>query len=275
MPPEPPEPDPSLLDLIAGRPSEIGLDRAALELARIEYPDLDPGEWIARLDRCASEVAESAHDLSDGKDFIATMNSYLFGKLGLRGNKDDYYNAANSCLNRVLETGLGIPITLSVIYIEVARRLAMPVRGIGLPGHFIVQYDDGEYSTWIDPFHGGALLDAERCRTLAQVESLEPEMLAPVGVRSIVMRMIANLRHVYFSRGEAGKALRVMDLLIAANPDSAEEHKQRAVALLQLNRMTDSLAAFRRYLELAPHAPDKDAIVDQIRSLAFWIASRN
>ena len=179
MPPEPPEPHPSLLDLIAGRPSEIALDRAALELARIEYPDLDPGEWIARLDRCASDVAESAHDLSDGKDFIATMNSYLFGKLGLRGNKDDYYNAANSCLNRVLETGLGIPITLSVIYIEVARRLAMPVRGIGLPGHFIVQYDDGDNSTWIDPFHAGALLDAEGCRKWRKWSRSSPKCSRP------------------------------------------------------------------------------------------------
>src|ERR1700680_2325658 len=102
----------SLLELLSGRSSSIELDRAALEIARIAYPGLDAGPYIAELDRHAAGIADRAHDLSDGERFIRTANSWLFGELRFRGNQDDYYNADNSYLNRVLESRLGIPITL-------------------------------------------------------------------------------------------------------------------------------------------------------------------
>jgi regulator of sirC expression with transglutaminase-like and TPR domain len=264
-----------LLDLIAGRPSPIELDCAALEIARIGYPDVDTARYVTELDRHAAAIADRVRDLSDGERFIRTANSFLFGELGLRGNEEDYYNADNSCLNRVLESRLGLPITLSVIYMEIARRLAKPVSGVALPTHFIIRYDDGDYSTFIDPFHGGALLDAEGCRELAQTESLDPGMLAPADRRSIVLRMINNLRRAYFAVHDSEKALRALDLLIAANPDSAPEQKQRAVTLLAQHRIVEALAGFQRYLELAPSAPDRDRIQEQMRSLAFFMASRN
>lgn len=264
-----------LRDLLGRKPSPIELDRAALEIARLEYPELHGGEAISALDRYAAMIADRAQDLSDGQRFVETASAYLFEELGLRGNQDDYYNPDNSYLNRVIERKLGIPITLSVIYIEVARRLAKPVFGIGLPGHFLIRYDDGDYSTYIDPYHGGTLLDAEGCCRLAQAESLEPEYLAPVDKRSIAMRMINNLRQIYFSRRDSTRALRLLDMLIEADPIAADEHKQRGVALLQMQRIPAALAAFRRYLELSPDASDKERIQEQIRSLALWLASQN
>jgi regulator of sirC expression with transglutaminase-like and TPR domain len=235
----------SLLDLLARRTSGIELDQAALEIARIEYPDLDADVCVTELDRHALAIAERARDLSDGRSFVETANEYLFAEAGFRGNEDDYYNPDNSCLNRVLETRRGIPITLSVLYIEIARRLSKQVSGVWLPGHFIVRYDDPEYSALIDPFHGGAILDAN------------------------------NLRGIYFGRREPAKALQVLDLLIEAVPESADEHKQRAVALLQQHRMREALGAFTRYLELSPEAPDRERVDEQIHHIAFWIASRN
>jgi regulator of sirC expression with transglutaminase-like and TPR domain len=265
----------SLLDLLGRRPSRIELDRAALEIARIEYPDLDANACITELDHHALAIAERARDLSDGQSFIETANAYLFVEAGFRGNNEDYYNPENACLNRVLETRRGIPITLSVIYVEIARRLSKPVRGVGLPGHFIVRYDDPAYSALIDPFHGGAILDIEQCCQLAQVDTLEDGMLDPVDRRHIAMRIINNLRGMYFGRREHAKALQVLDLLIEAAPGSADEHKQRAVALLQQHRMRESLDSFRRYLELSPDAPDRERIEEQIHNIAFWMASRN
>jgi regulator of sirC expression with transglutaminase-like and TPR domain len=265
----------SLLDLLARRPSRIELDRAALEIARIEYPDLDAGLCITQLDHHALAVAERARDLSDGRSFVEAANEYLFVEAGFRGNDEDYYNPENSCLNRVLETKRGIPITLSVIYMEIARRLSKQVSGVGLPGHFVIRYDDTEYSAVIDPYHGGAILDAAQCCRLAQVESLDHGMLDPVDRRHIAMRMINNLRGIYFARREPAKALQVLDLLIEAVPESADEHKQRAVALLQQHRMREALGAFKRYLELSPEAPDRERIDEQIHNIAFWIASRN
>ncbi len=265
----------SLRDLLGRRPSRIELDAAALEIARVEYPDLDAIAEIARLDYYAFEIAGRARDLSDGASFVEAANEYLFGELGFRGNETDYYNPDNCCLNRVIETKLGIPITLSIIYIEIARRLAKPVSGVGLPGHFLVRYDDPGYSAIIDPFHGGAIVDVAQCCHLAQVESLDEGMLDAVDRRHIAMRLINNLRGIYFTRRDGAKALQVLDLLLEATPDSAEEHKQRAVALLQQHRMAEALAAFKRYLELSPDAPDRDRIEEQMSSIAFWLASRN
>lgn len=265
----------SLVDLLAGRPSGIELERAALEIARIEFPDLDDRCVIAQLDHHAFAIAERARDLSDGRSFVAAANEYLFTELGFRGNDEDYYNPHNSCLNRVLETRRGIPITLSVIYIEIARRLSKPASGVGLPGHFIVRYDDAEYSALIDPYHSGAILDHAKCCELAQVESLEKGMLEPVDRRHIVVRMLNNLRRIYFERQEPEKALQILDLLIAAAPANADEHKQRAVALLQQQRMREAVGAFRRYLDLAPDAPDRERVEEQIHNIGFWLASRN
>jgi regulator of sirC expression with transglutaminase-like and TPR domain len=213
--------------------------------------------------------------LSDGECFVETANRYIFGDLGFTGDTADYYRADNSCLNRVLETRTGIPLTLSLVYMEVARRLAKPVSGIGLPGHFIVRYEDEKYSVFIDPYHGGRLLDESGCAELAQTENLTPDLLAAVDRRYVVMRMINNLRQVYFSRREAVKAVRLLDILIAADPNAAEEHKQRAVALLIQRKTSESLAAFRRYLELMPAAPDRARIEEQIRTLLHWQAARN
>ncbi len=265
----------SLLDLLGRRPSRIELDRAALEIARVEYPDLDANACILELDHHALAIAERARDLSDGRNFVETANHYLFVEAGFRGNTEDYYDPANSCLNRVLETRVGIPITLSVIYIEVARRLAKNVSGVGLPGHFIVRYDDAAYSVMIDPFHGGTLLDLAACCRLAQVDKLEAALLQAVDKRYVVMRMINNLRGIYFGRREPAKVLRLLDLLIEAAPDSPDEHKQRAVALMQQRQMQDALGEFRRYLELSPEAPDRERVEEQIHNIAFWLASRN
>jgi regulator of sirC expression with transglutaminase-like and TPR domain len=265
----------ALHDLLSGKSAEMELDRAALALARIEYPELDAAETVAQLDRHALAIAERAEDLSDGRCFVETTNAYLFTVAGFHANRDDYYDPANSCLNRVLETGAGIPITLSVVYIEIARRLAKPVSGVGLPGHFVIRYDDPGYHAIIDPFDGGAILDAAGCCKVAGMESLEAGMLDPVGKRQVVMRMINNLRGIYFSRREGAKALAVLDLLLAANPDAADEHKQRGAALLQMRRINEALGAFRRYPDLAPHAADRERIEEQMRNIAFWIASRN
>jgi regulator of sirC expression with transglutaminase-like and TPR domain len=265
----------SLVDLLAHRPSRIELDRAALEIARIEYKDLDAGEYITQLDHHALAVADRARDLSDGRSFVEAANQYLFVEAGFKGNDEDYYNPENCCLNRVLDTRRGIPITLSLIYMEIARRLSKQVSGVGLPGHFIVRFDDPEYSALIDPYHGGAILDIEGCCKLAQVETLDQSMLEPVDKRYIAMRIINNLRGIYFGRREPAKALEVLDLMIEAAPESADEHKQRAVALLQQHRMQEALDAFKRYLELSPEAPDKERIDEQIHNIAFWMASRN
>src|SRR6185437_13353557 len=131
---------------------DIDLDRAALDLAAIEFPGLDPEPSIAALETMAAELCARLAGVPEGAGRVCIANDFLFNRLGFHGNETDYYNPRNSCLNEVLERRTGIPITLSVVYMEVARRAGIPVYGIGLPGHFIVQYDDGRSSLFIDPF---------------------------------------------------------------------------------------------------------------------------
>jgi regulator of sirC expression with transglutaminase-like and TPR domain len=138
-----------------------------------------------------------------------------------------------------------------------------------------VRYDDTDFTAIIDPFHGGAILDETQCCQLLQVESLDRSLLEPVDRRFIAMRMINNLRAIYFGRHESQKAIQVLDLLIAADPESPDEHRQRAAALLYEHRNAEALAAFQRYLTLAPNAPDREKVEEQMRNIAFWIASRN
>ena len=153
--------------------------------------------------------------------------------------------------------------------------MAKPVRGIGLPGHFIVKYEDSEYSAFIDPFHGGALPTENDCYELAQVATPDSRVLAPVGKRQILRRMINNLRGIYFSRQSYGKAVQVLDLLIGANPDSADEYKQRGMVRLHNREMQAAKADLQRYLDLAPGASDREEIEAQLASIARWLAMMN
>ncbi len=265
----------ALSDLLAGRRDTVELDSAALLVATIEYPGLEINRYRREIDRHAELVSRRLGPCSSGRDFVMAANAYLFEELGFHGNTTDYYNPANSCLNDVLTLRTGIPITLSVLYIEIARRLARPVRGIGLPGHFVVRYDDGAFQTYIDPFHGGRLLDAGDCLEVARSVSrgaapFDRSVLAPVTNRQIITRMLNNLRGIYFARRAHRKALAVLNLLIGANPGSAEEYKQRALVHQQTGRMREARADFERYLELAPEAADRAEVETQLGSIRRW-----
>jgi regulator of sirC expression with transglutaminase-like and TPR domain len=269
-----------LVELLSGRSDRLDLDRAALELASIEYPQLDISPFLALLDSYAAELESRLSARALGFQFVAELNHYLFSELGFTGNAKNYYDPRNSCLNEVLTARTGIPITLSLVYMEIARRLGRPVYGIGLPGHFVVQYDDGEFSSFIDPFHGGSLLTAAECFELARRSSGEqipddPAFLARVDKRHMIQRMINNLRSVYFFRRSYSKALKVLDLLIAANPQSADEYKQRSVAHLEMKAYTAARADLERYLMLAPQAPDREQMEHQLRGLRQYMARLN
>jgi len=269
-----------LIDLLAGRDEGLDLDRAALQLASIEFPGLTAEPFIQLLDSHAVELAARLHENCSGPEFVAAANRYLFKELGFRGNAADYYDPRNSCLNEVLARRAGIPITLSIVYLEIARRLAKPVHGIGLPGHFLVEYRDTDYSAYIDPFHGGRVLRPEECLALArQVTgadfSADPSVLQPVGKRYMLLRMLNNLRGAYLSGAQDRKVLQVLNLQIEAHPRPAAEYKQRAIIHLRLKRFSAAREDLERYLELAPEAPDRAEAEKQLQSLRQWITGMN
>ncbi len=269
-----------LTSLLAGGNEQVELDRAALELASLEYPGLAPEPFLLILDSYAVELASHLAANASALVYIQAANHYLFNELGFRGNAENYYDARNSCLNHVLAERTGIPITLSLIYMEIARRLAKPVFGIGLPGHFLVSYDDGKFSAYIDPFNGGRLLEAKECYALSrQVTgadfSSDPLALAPVSKRYMLVRMLNNLRGIYFTRMADRKALEVLNLLLTAAPDSATEYQQRAIVHLRLHQLAAAKKDLERYLSLAPEAEDRAETEKRLESLRRLLARMN
>jgi regulator of sirC expression with transglutaminase-like and TPR domain len=220
-----------LKKLLAGEESVL-LDVAALELASVEYPGLNTGPFLDLLDSYARELGERLDEDSSGQEFVEAARLYLFEELGFQGNQQDYYHPSNSCLNDVLTDRTGLPITLAVVFMEVARRLGRKVNGIGLPGHFLVQYEDTDYSAYLDPFHGGRFLSLQQCRELAleaaRVDIFQaPQYLTPVSRRHIVVRMLNNLRNAYARRQEARKSIEVLNLLLEAEPGASQLHQER------------------------------------------------
>lgn len=258
----------------AADPAKGRLDRAALELAAIETPDLELEPFLDQLNEMASRLADRMRNFNDGRDFVETAQRYLFGELGFRGNEEDFFDPRNSFLNEVLERRTGIPISLSVMYMEVARRLRMPVYGISLPRHFVVQFDDGRYSTFIDPY-GGHTLTVQECFALAGAKVLDPSLLRRASKKDIVIRMLQNLRGVYLRRKDWARTVQTLNLLLLGVPGAAGLYKQRGLLQVELRHMQAARADLERYLQLRPAAEDREEILKQVQAIHSWLGHVN
>jgi regulator of sirC expression with transglutaminase-like and TPR domain len=254
----------------------IDLGAAALQLARIEHPELPTGAYLERLDSLAMRVASRLRPNPSARETIATLSRVLFDEEGLRGNRDDYYDPRNSFLNDVLDRKLGIPITLSVIYMEVARRVGFPMAGTGMPGHFLLKhYDVLSGEIIVDAFNRGRVLTVGDCQ--ARIKEIyrdelkfQREFLQPVTHREILTRMLNNLRQIYFTKRDFRKGLMVLDLLLAIPPRSPEMLRERALVRLNLDQYVGAARDLAIYLKLQPDAPDAEDVketLDMVRQL--------
>jgi regulator of sirC expression with transglutaminase-like and TPR domain len=258
--------------------ARIDLGRAALAVARIEHPDLDVEGEIARLDALAARSgAGHARGPQAALDRLVT---FLFADEAFRGNDKEYYDPRNSCLNDVLDRRLGIPITLSVLTIEVGRRVGIEVEGVGLPGHFIVGARLAGRRVFLDPFHGGAVLTPEGAeevasRAVGRPVKLEDAHWAPCTTHQIVVRMLRNLKGIYAKRQDWERALGVVDRLLLLDADSGVHVRDRGTVLVRLGRLHDGAREWERYLTRFPGAPDADGFRDELRKVRQQLGSRN
>lgn len=264
-----------LRQLLEDDPVKGRLDRAALELASIHFPELTAQPFLDQLNELASKLGDRLRNFNDGRDFVESAQRYLFDDLGFHGNETDFFDPLNSCLNQVIERRTGIPITLSVLYMEIARRLAMPVFGIGLPRHFVVEFNDGNYATYIDPFHGGRIVTARECFALAGSQVADPSLLQRVSHKQIVMRMLKNLHGVYLRRQDLPRAVETLGLLILGAPEVSAGYKRRGLLQMGLKRYHAARQDFERYLMLEPEASDRVEITKQIEAIHRWLARMN
>lgn len=251
----------------------INLAKAALYIAQEEYPDLAPEEYLNALDTMAEEIEERLPRESYPLRIIQCINNYLYDDLGFTGNSDDYYDPRNSYLNQVIERKTGIPITLSLVYLEIAQRIDFPMVGIGMPGHFLIRPDFQDVGIYVDAFNGGEILFEQDCeQRLSQIYQqsvmISPNLLEPVTPRRFLSRMLMNLKMIYLNRGEWQKALASIERILLLFPGTPTELRDRGLLYYQIGELATACQDLESYLMQVPNAEDSSFIrqlVAQIR----------
>ncbi|PSB10415.1 hypothetical protein C7B76_24215 [filamentous cyanobacterium CCP2] len=251
---------------------QINLASAALFLAQEEYPDLDPEEYLNALDMMAVEVEERLPVERYPLRIIQTVNQYLFEDLKFVGNTDNYYDPANSYLNQVIDRRLGIPITLSLIYLEITKRIDFPMVGVGMPGHFLIRPTVGDMQIFVDAFHQGEVMFTEDCQErLSQIYGrpvdLRPEFLQAVDAHHFLARILMNLKAIYIQRSDLRRTLAVIERLLLLFPDAPMEQRDRGLLYYQMGRWTEASQDLENYLNQMPSAEDASAVRELLRRI--------
>lgn len=243
---------------------QINLADAALCIAQEEYPDLDPSPCFQILEEIATRVRNRLPAGHYPLRLIQCINQCLYDELRFRGNTSNYYDPCNSFLNDVLDRRTGIPITLALVYLEVAKRIGLPMVGVGMPGHFLIRPTIADMEVYVDAFHRGEVLFAQDCRDrLNQVykqpvpqESL-PAFLEDVSSRRFLARMLTNLKLIYLNRNELEKSLAAVERILLLFPEVPTEVRDRGILYYHLDRWQESRQDLAAYLAKVPRAEDR------------------
>ncbi len=259
-------------ELVSRDEHGLELDRAALLIAAEEYPNLNVEESLSLLDQISEQARAQDDFFADPLTRIMRLSNFLFDELEFRGNAENYYDVRNSFLNDVITRRTGIPITLSVLMMEVGRRIGLRLFGVGMPGHFLVKYVDEEQEIFADPFHGGRIVDEDRCRQLIEqmYDGRMPfslSFLHAVTKKQILSRMLQNLKGVYAKANDHYKLLGLIERALMINPDSAAEFRDRGSANFALRRYVEARRDFENYLRQLPEASDAARIKSLLAEL--------
>ena len=259
-------------DQLGGMPEdEIDLAWAALLIAASEYPELDVIAQMEVLDSLAAGAAKGMGDDGDPLSSVNNLSAYLFDEVGFHGNDSEYYDPRNSYLNEVLARRMGIPITLSLVCIEVGKRLGVPLEGVGMPGHFLLRHRD-EPGIYIDPFHRGILLSEEECAQLLREATRtavpwDQSYLTTVSNRELIARILRNLKGIYLNQHDHQRALGIAGLAVSLQPNIIGERRDRGLIHYQLGNHQAALEDLRIYLAASPPGADTSDVqrlVDRI-----------
>jgi regulator of sirC expression with transglutaminase-like and TPR domain len=260
------------LATILGRPGPLPLLEATLLVAAEEHPAMDVLTQIGRVMTIAGEARERVGAHANPFARLEALRSLLFDDIGLKGNVEQYDDPRNSYLDDVLDRKLGIPLSLSILTIEVARGAGLAADGIGLPGHFIVRIEEQGRRLFIDPFHGGHVITVEDCkdlvvRTTGRASLFRRDALDVAPPRAMLSRLLMNLKRIHLAQGDYNAALAVVERLLVVAPGDAKEIRDRGLLLAHLGRPDAAVVDLESYLALVPQAPDADSV----RGRLAWI----
>jgi len=261
--------------------SPLNLSRAALHFAReIAYPELDIGEYVNKIDQLAAMARVSVkptHNLSEQAEALA---DFIFIAQGFRGNVQEYNDPRNSYLNEVLDRRLGIPISLSAVYLALAERLEIPAYGVGLPGHFIIGINTPDGSLYLDPFHGGTRLALQECAQLVHQTTgftgpFQEDWLQPMSPHAILTRMLNNLRLIYLQNQSWDYALAVVEHLRILQPEMVELVRDQGIIYHRQGAYKQAIEHYSDYLQRSSQAPDAETIRSHLHHAAASLARLN
>ncbi len=258
----------------------VPLARGALLIAKEEYPDLDIDLYMDKFAELAREAEPIVNAGDDTVEKIQLLSHFLFEQKGFEGNRDAYSDPRNSFLNEVLDRRLGIPITLSIIYLEVGRRLGLNLYGVSFPTHFLVKAVDERGELVVDPFYGGAILSIDQIKArLAQIYGqpveLHPAMLKSAGARQILVRVLRNLKGIYAGESDWARALSALDRILLLDPRAVEELAERGQVYERLECFKAALDDFQSFLSLAPEHPGAEVAREAVMRLVRQVSLIN
>jgi regulator of sirC expression with transglutaminase-like and TPR domain len=235
---------------------QFSLAEAALYIAQEDYSNLVVPDYLAQLDQIADDLRPQIPDPPYPLKVLQTINRYLFEELGFQGNQADYYDPRNSFFNQVLERRLGIPITLSLLYLEVAERLEIPMVGINFPGHFLIRLRQPNLEFLVDPFAGGEILFVQDCQTrltqlFGEPAVLQPEYFAEISPQGFLLRLLGNLEHIYLHQQDLERCITVCEQMLLIAPDAHPARRDRGLFYYQSRRWTEAISDLQEYLPYA------------------------
>jgi len=274
--------------LMAQTDARIELARACLMIARDAYPALDVAHYLGEIERFGLQLRAQLAAGGGAEEKLIALNDFVFGELGFAGNVDAYYDPRNSYLNEVIDRRTGIPISLSVLYIEIGRRIGLPLEGVSFPGHFLVRLRLRGGMLVLDPFAGGAPQSEDDLRErLARVvpqaatggipiEALPLEQfLEPASHRQILARLLRNLKTIYRDADEPAQLLAVLNRILVVTPDASADLRDRGLVYQRLECWQPALADLAAYVEREPDAPDREEMGMHVMTLRAQCARMN
>ena len=263
--------DPFVSEWIAfSKNPNYNLIEKCLKLAQIlEHHDLDVSKYVEKINDIGNSLRMKISGIKNTTYLISMLNEYLFDELGFRGAEEDYYDPGNSFLNIVFNKKTGIPITLSIIYAEIAKKIGLDLKIVGFPGHVIVKYKN---EIILDPFYRGRLLTIEDLeeildRNFGDGVEFVPEYLNEATVEQLLTRLLRNLKNAYTQSYAYDNAMKCTDMILGMRPESPEEIRDKGILEERLLRYDKALPLLNKYLELQPEADDADFILELIKSV--------
>ena len=251
---------------------DMSLAMAALLVAQEEYSQLPVDRYLARLDL----LAEETKDRLDGETapllVMQELLSTLYRRHHFRGNREAYYDPRNSFLNDVLDRGLGVPLTLGIVLLEVGWRLGLPLEGVNFPGHFLVRFQGDAVNFLIDPYDGGALRFEDQAQELLDrvyggMVRVHDSFLKTARRQEMIVRLLNNLKSLYLNVRDFPRALAAVERILLLRPIASEEIRDRGVILAKMGKKDEALEQLEAYLSVAPEAADSLRIKGMVEGL--------